>query len=128
MPIYEYRCNACHKKVSIYVRNPSAPSSPTCPSCGGEDLTRLLSTFTVRGTYRDIYEDILSDNQLTSGLMRNDPKALAEWNRRMTKGMEEVDVPPEYEDALDKMDHGIMPETPIGGDPSGGAGSGDKTE
>lgn len=115
MPIYEYRCNTCKKKVSIYVRNPSAPSSPTCPSCSGEDLTRLLSTFTVRGTYKDIYDGILSDNQLTAGLMRNDPKALAEWNRRMTRGMEETEVGPEYEDALDKMEHGIMPEGPIGG-------------
>ena len=112
MPIYEYHCNQCHKKVSVFLRSPS--SSAKCPSRGGEDLNRLFSTFSVRGTYRDIYNSILSDDQLTSGLMRNDPRALAEWNRRMTRGMEDSEVAPEFEEALDKMDHGIMPDAPIG--------------
>jgi len=119
VPIYEYRCNGCRKKVSVFLRSPSA--SAKCPSCGSEDLSRLFSTFSVRGTYKDIYDGILSDDQLTSGLMRNDPRALAEWNRRMTRGMEETEVAPEYEDALDKMDHGIMPDAPIGEMPTGDA-------
>ena len=110
MPIYEYHCNTCNRRVSIFLRSPSAEAK--CPSCGGGDLTRRFSTFSVRGTYKDIYDDILSDNQLTSGLMRNDPKALAEWNKRMTRGMESNEVTPEYEEALDKMDHGIVPEMP----------------
>lgn len=112
MPIYEYRCNNCRRKASILLRSSSA--SPKCPSCGSNDLSRLFSTFSVRGTYKDIYDDILSDNQLTSGLMRNDPRALAEWNRKMTRGMEDNEITPDYEEALDQMDHGIMPEMPSG--------------
>lgn len=114
MPIYEYRCNACQRKVAILLRDLSA--SPKCPHCGSEDLSRLFSTFAVRGTYKDVYEDILSDRQLTDGLMRNDPRALAEWNKRMSRGMDE-EIAPEYEEMLDRMEHGEMPEMPVGGMP-----------
>ena len=106
MPIYEYRCSACQCKVSIYVREFSA--SPKCPSCGSGALSRLFSTFAIRGTYKDIYEDILGDNRLVSGLVQNDPRALADWNRRMSRGMDEQPAP-EYEEMLDRMDHGEMP-------------------
>ena len=46
-------------------------------------------------TYKDVYEDILSDRELTQGMMSNDPRALAEWNRRMSGGEK---VGPEYEE------------------------------
>jgi len=115
MPVYEYRCNNCQRKVAIYQR--SFSTSAKCPRCGGEDLTRLFSTFTVRGTSKDIYDDILSDQRLTEGLMRNDPRALAEWNKRMTRGMEDQTITPEYEEMLARMDHGEMPEMPVGGMP-----------
>jgi len=115
MPVYEYRCNNCQRKVSIYLRGFSA--SPECPHCASEDLARLFSTFTVRGTYKDIYEDILSDKRLTDGLMRNDPRALAEWNKKMSRGMKDETTAPEYEETLDRMEHGEMPEMPVGGMP-----------
>jgi len=115
MPIYEYRCNSCQRKVSVYLRSFSA--SAKCPRCGSEDLARLFSTFTVRGTYKEIYDDILSDHQLTDGLIRNDPRALAEWNRRMSMGMDDQTSTPEYDEILERMEHGEMPEMPIGGMP-----------
>jgi putative FmdB family regulatory protein len=108
MPVYEYRCNNCQRKVSIYLRGFSA--SPKCPQCGSEDLSRLFSTFAVRGSYKDIYEDILSDKRLTDGLMRNDPRALADWNKRMSRGMEDETIAPEHEEILERMEHGEMPE------------------
>lgn len=113
MPIYEYRCNNCRRKVSIYLRDFSA--SPKCPSCGAEDLVRLFSSFAVRKEGSTaIYEDILSDHRLVDGLMRNDPRALAEWNKRMSRGMDE-EIAPQYEEMLDRMEHGEMPEEFTGG-------------
>ena len=110
MPIYEYRCQSCLRRVSIYLRDPS--SSPQCPFCGSEELVRLFSSFAMRrGGYKEIYEDILSDQRLADAMMRNDPKALAEWNKRMSRGMDE-DVSPEHKEMLEKMEHGEMPEGP----------------
>ena len=48
MPIYEYRCNDCRRKVSIYFRSINAAGAPRCPRCGGANLERLFSRVVVR--------------------------------------------------------------------------------
>ncbi len=111
MPIYEYNCNNCKKKVSIFFKSYDAASA-SCPKCGSKDMQRLFSTFKVKKTYMDIYEDILSDRQLERGLLSNNPKALADWNRRMSMGMEDNNIAPEYEEMVEKMDRGEFPMPP----------------
>lgn len=104
MPVYEYRCNSCHRKVSLY--HPKFSSdAPGCPHCGGE-LKRIFSTFAMHKTCKDVYDDILSDQNLTEGMMRNDPRALIEWNKRMTGGEE---TPPDYEEITERMERGEWP-------------------
>lgn len=44
MPIYEYECKACGHEFEQLVRTGDVPS---CPSCKGQDLTRLLSLSSV---------------------------------------------------------------------------------
>lgn len=109
MPIYEYSCNSCHRTVSAYQQRFTA-SPPSCPRCGSNELRRVFSTFAVRRTYRDVYGDILSDRALTRGMMRDDPRALAEWSRRMSGGEES---PPEYEELTDRMQRGEWPAAQI---------------
>jgi putative FmdB family regulatory protein len=116
MPLYEYLCHKCQGKVMLYLPT-SSEISPSCPRCGNDSLQRLFSTFSVRSkTYKDTYEDILSDSQLTRGMLANDPRALAEWNRRMSQGEE---VAPEYEDMIGRMEKGEMPAEVTGADTSG---------
>lgn len=90
----------------------SPKGAPRCPKCGSDDMSRRFSSFAVRGTYKDVYEDILSDNQLTSGMLRNDPRALAEWSKRMQRGMEDSYGPSEYDEHAERMEHGEWPEIP----------------
>jgi putative FmdB family regulatory protein len=104
MPIYEYWCNSCQRKISVYQQDFS--SSARCPHCGSTELKRVFSTFAMHKTYKDVYEDILSDRELTQGMLRNDPRAMAEWNKRMTGGEK---APPEYEEITDRMDRGEWP-------------------
>ncbi|MBN1908703.1 MAG: zinc ribbon domain-containing protein [Pirellulales bacterium] len=40
MPLYEYECRGCGVKFEFLVHGDDRPA---CPSCGGEDLTKLLS-------------------------------------------------------------------------------------
>jgi putative FmdB family regulatory protein len=106
MPLYEYFCRQCQRKVTLHLPTFSQ-STPSCPRCGNDSLHRLFSTFSVRSkTYKDVYEDILSDSQLTRGMLADDPKALAEWNRRMSQG---EGVAPEYEEMVGRMESGEMP-------------------
>ena len=80
----------------------------TCPHCGGTELSRLFSTFSIGKTDSGIYEDILSDSHLVRGLEQNDPRAVAEWSKRMGQGLDE-DITPEYEEMMDRMEAGEMP-------------------
>src|SRR3972149_62740 len=43
MPIYEYRCNHCKKRVTLLILSRSTQAR--CSHCGGSDLTKLLSRF-----------------------------------------------------------------------------------
>ena len=115
MPVYEYLCGQCRRRVSIFFRGFSETKIPTCPQCGSADLNRLFSSFAIRKTYMDVYDDILSDNQLTKGMMQSDPRAMAEWNRRMSRGSE-MDTPYEYKEMLEQMEAGEMPSDMMGGD------------
>jgi putative FmdB family regulatory protein len=107
MPIYEYRCNNCRRKAEIFVHSFSLPSNPTCTHCGSEDLSHIFSKFAVRRSKSDksVYDDILSDSKLTQGLMRNDPRALAEWSRKMSRAADE-DSTPETEELMDRLEAG----------------------
>ena len=53
MPIYEYRCADCRKKVSVFFRSFSAvdQEQARCPICQGTHLTKMVSKVRVmRGT------------------------------------------------------------------------------
>ncbi|MBT9163480.1 MAG: hypothetical protein DDT24_00387 [Chloroflexi bacterium] len=103
MPIYEYRCGNCKRRVSILVQGFEGHPSPECPRCGGKELTRLFSSFSIgKGeSYlrHGLYEDILSDSKLVRGLESSDPRALAEWSRRMSQATGE-EMGTEHEDML----------------------------
>jgi len=66
----------------------------------------MVSAFSMHKTYKDVYEDILSDRDLTRGMLGNDARALAEWNRRMSGGEK---VAPEYEEIMERMERGELP-------------------
>jgi putative FmdB family regulatory protein len=109
MPIYEYWCGSCQRKISVYKQDFSSTAS--CPRCGNNNLKRVFSTFAMHKTTKDVYEDILSDRELTQGMMRNEPRAMAEWNKRMTGGEKSH---PEYEEITDRMERGEWPLKQLG--------------
>ena len=43
MPIYEYQCDACHKRTTLFIRSISNPEPARCQHCGSDRLTRLIS-------------------------------------------------------------------------------------
>ena len=110
MPLYEYICQNCQHKAMVYHKTFSQSSS-CCPKCGKDTLKWIFSTFSVGKTTKDLYDGILNDSQLVNRMMNNDPRALAEWNKRMSCG---EPVAPEYEEMVDKMGRGELPDKPVG--------------
>lgn len=109
MPIYEYKCENCKRRVSIFQKGFEGPESPVCPNCSSVNLHRVFSSFRIgKGEWymrKGVYEDIMDDHQLVRGLESNDPRALAEWNKRMMRATGD-EVAPEYEDIQGRLEAG----------------------
>jgi len=75
MPLYEYRCGGCGRKVTLFVRTFDKSADVCCPNCNSSEMKRLFSSFRVTRTDMDRYADILGDSQLVKRMEANDPKA-----------------------------------------------------
>jgi putative FmdB family regulatory protein len=108
LPIYEYRCASCRKRVQIFFRSFAAVSSTVaCPSCQSTDIERVPSRVAV-GRSDSSYDDFLSDPSNLENVDYEDPKAMAQWARRMGEAAG-VEVDGEYEEMLDQMERGEDP-------------------
>ena len=111
MPIYEYRCPDCKKKVSVFFRTLSAVdhSAARCPQCGGKNLSRLVSR--VRALRSEESRlDGLADDSMLSGLDENDPQSMGRMLRKMAREAGE-DMPPEFDEAVGRLEAGESPES-----------------
>lgn len=109
MPIYEYRCADCRRRVSIFYRSfDTAGSEPTCPRCGGSRLRRLISRVAVVRS-EDSRLDDLSDPSMLDDLDENDPRSLARWMRKMGDEAGE-EMPPEFDEVIGRLESGQSPE------------------
>jgi putative FmdB family regulatory protein len=117
MPIYEYRCTTCGRRAQIFFRSFSAVTTPTCPHCQSTELERIPSRVsTVRSESSQM--DYFSDPTNFSDVDYTDPRAMAEWAKRMGDAAG-VDMGDDYEEMVEQLASGDE-----GGD-LGGAGFGD---
>ncbi len=109
MPIYEYRCSDCRRRVSLFFRSFDAlDDRPTCPRCGGTRLTRLISRVAVVRSEESRLDD-LTDPGMLDDLDENDPKSIARWMRKMSAEVGE-EMPPEFDEVIDRLEAGQSPE------------------
>ena len=110
MPIYEYRCHSCRRRVSILWRTfaDAANGQPVCPRCGGQELTRLVSKVSVLKSEEGRLDD-LSDPSSLGDLDENDPKSVARWMRKMSSEMGE-DLGDDLDEVVDRLEAGESPE------------------
>ena len=110
MPIYEYRCHDCRRRVSILWRSFSEATEgkTVCPRCGGTNLTRLISRVRVIRS-EDSRIDDLSDPSFLSDFDENDPRSMARMMRRMADEVGE-DMGPEFDEVVGRLESGESPE------------------
>ncbi len=111
MPIYEYYCRSCRKRVSVFFRSIRAASEEEarCPECDGTQLRRLVSRVRVLRSEESRLEE-MADSSLMAGLENEDPRALAHFMRRMSDEMGEP-LDPEMSEVIDRLEAGEDPES-----------------
>jgi putative FmdB family regulatory protein len=106
MPIYEYRCNDCKRRVSHYYQTFSAAASavPECTHCGSQNLGKLVSrVFQLKS--EDAQLDDLADPSNFGDLDENDPKSVARWARKLGQQMGE-DLGDDWGEMVDRLEAG----------------------
>jgi putative FmdB family regulatory protein len=103
MPIYEFSCNACGARVSLFFRSMTSEAKGTCDRCGSPDLTRLISRFAVGRPPVD--PTSFNKQEMLDGVDYGDPASMANFFRRMGDTFQ--DEPNEYMDEIvGRLDHG----------------------
>jgi len=87
MPIFEYYCRKCKRKMSFLVLS-TASFHPVCKFCNGEDIEQLYSKFAMPKSEESRLES-LADPSSLSGLDENDPGSVARWMKKMGKELGE---------------------------------------
>ena len=111
MPIYEYACMDCRKRVNVFFRTFSEASDEAaeCPICGGKNLRRLVSRVAVSRSEDSRLDDLADDSSLMSGLESEDPRALAHFMRKMSDETGEP-LDAEMTEVLGRLESGESPE------------------
>ena len=83
MPIYEYRCEACGRKNTVFRLSVSAAEAAqaglSCERCGSSDLRRIVSGFSLGRAAPGEGEELYQFDRMTAGLDDNDPAQLSRW-------------------------------------------------
>jgi putative FmdB family regulatory protein len=120
MPLYEYRCTSCKKRVTILTLRASEQVDAVCDRCGSRTLERLMSRFAM-GRSEESRLDALSDPSNLSGLDENDPASVARWMKRMSREMgDEVGGGSEIDEMAEEMASGSVGDDDGGSDDAGG--------
>lgn len=108
MPIYEYRCHDCRRRVAVFWRSFSEVQDepPTCPRCGGQRLTRLVSRVRLVRSEESHLDNMADMSDLPD---ENDPKSLGRWMRKMSAETGE-DLGPEFGEVVGRLESGESPD------------------
>ncbi len=110
MPIHEYRCRKCHRRVSILLRSfdQVANARPKCTYCGHDELDRLVSRVAVLRS-EEAQLDSMADSSALGDLDENDPRSVARWMKKMS-GEAGEDLGDEFREVVDRLEAGQSPE------------------
>ena len=126
MPTYDFICNNCNQRFDVFLTySEYGKKTVICAHCGSKDVRRRMTRVRVAKSEESRVESMADDFPGFEGL-EDDPKAMGQMMRKMGKEMGE-DMPPEFDEVVDRLESGQSPEDieksipDLGGaDPGGG--------
>ncbi len=108
MPIYEYLCPHCGRKVSLfYFSVRQAEAEPACPGCGGRGLKRLFSRFAVHKSEADRMAELGSAIDHPTEEYYKDSRNIGLWAKKRLKELG-VEPPPGFDEVVEKARSGEL--------------------
>jgi putative FmdB family regulatory protein len=127
MPLYDYVCPDCRNRFDVFMTYAEyGKKELVCPQCGGKRVRRRVPRVRFARSEESRLDSLASDFSDPSALegLEKDPKALGRMMRKMGSEMGE-EVPPEFDDVVDRLEKGQTPEEIEKEMPDLGADAGD---
>jgi putative FmdB family regulatory protein len=108
MPNYEYRCLDCKKRFDIFLTfNEYGKTLIHCKHCASTNVQRKIGRVRISRSMPDRLQNLADPSRLNS--IDEDPRALGSMMRQMQSELGE-DMPSEFDEVVDRLDHGQSPE------------------
>ena len=108
MPSYDFVCLNCQQRFDVFMSYSEYGTKPVrCVHCGSENVRRRMTRVRIAKSEESRMEGMMDESALEG--MENDPKALGQMMKKMGKEMGE-DLPPEFDDVVDRLESGQSPE------------------
>jgi putative FmdB family regulatory protein len=109
MPIYEFICQNCHKRLSYLVRDIYAPFAPKCSSCGNTELSRVVSGFTYHKSLNTVWEESGEPTMHPGDDYYRDPRNIGRWVEKKFQDMGQ-ELPLPIQEQIKAVREGVLPE------------------
>ncbi len=108
MPIYEYRCRACVKVSSFFVKTINSELEPICSHCHSKELERRMSSFAMGKTVASVHESFGPGSEHRSPDYYSDPRNIGR-NVESAFSKYDMDMPQSVRDNIDAARSGETP-------------------
>lgn len=109
MPTYDFICNDCAQRFEVFLTfSEYGKKAVTCVHCNSRNVRRRMTKVRIAKSEESRIESMADDFSDFEG-MEDDPKAMGRVMRKMGKEMGE-DLPPEFNEVVDRLEKGQTPE------------------
>ena len=109
MPSYDFICNNCNQRFDVFLTYAEdGKKTVTCAHCGSKDVRRRMTRVRIAKSEESRMDSMADEFSGFEGL-EDDPKAMGQMMRKMGKEMGE-DLPPEFDEVVDRLESGQNPE------------------
>ena len=107
MPIYEFYCRKCQRKVSVLSKSVSTSADSRCPECGSRDLKRLVTAFSYHRSTKSVWESSGEPDKPGKNYYK-DPRNIGRWAEKKFKDMG-LDLPDNVKEQIQAAREGELP-------------------
>ena len=109
MTTYDFICNDCHQRFDAFLTYAEYGKKPVaCAHCKSKNVRRRMTKVRIAKSEDTRMESMADDFSGFEGL-EDDPKSMGRMMRKMGKEMGE-DLPPEFDEVVDRLESGQSPE------------------
>jgi putative FmdB family regulatory protein len=109
MPTYDFVCNSCSQRFDVFLTFAEyGKKTVTCPHCSSRDVRRRMTKVRIAKS-DDARADAMADDFSGFEGLEDDPRAMGKMMRKMGREMGE-DLPPEFDEVVDRLESGQSPE------------------